>query len=60
MSNYCSGCVCVDGWIKKVYHAEFETGLADNKISEYFVDLFGKNAGIAQQYLFYFFRIIDK
>lgn len=50
----------VDTWIKKVYHAEFETGLADSKISDYFVNLFGENAGIAQQYLFYFFRIIDK
>lgn len=50
----------VDTWIKKVYHAEFETGLADRQISRYFVDIFGKNAGIAQQYLFYFFRTIDK
>ncbi|MEG2014375.1 MAG: hypothetical protein RR086_01455, partial [Clostridia bacterium] len=46
----------VDTWIKKVYHNYFETGLADNKISEYFLDTFGQDAGYAQQYLFYFQR----
>lgn len=49
--------VCpVDTWIKKVYHNHFETGLKDNKIADYFVELFGEDSGICQQFLFYFER----
>ncbi len=49
--------VCpVDTWIKKVYHNHFETGLKDNRIADYFVNLFGQDSGICQQFLFYFER----
>lgn len=46
----------VDTWMKKVYHEYFETGLPDGAISEHFCNLFGENAGLCQQYLFYFQR----
>ena len=46
----------VDTWLKKVYHAYFESGLADSAISDFFCGLFGKYAGLCQQYLFYFQR----
>ena len=50
----------VDTWIKKVYHDAFESGLDDNKISAFFVDKFQDLSGLAQQYLFYYYRTIDK
>lgn len=50
----------VDTWIKKAYHDGFETGLKDDKISAFFVEKFKNLSGIAQQYLFYFYRTIDK
>lgn len=43
----------VDTWIKKVYHEHFENGHADHEISKYFCELFGSDAGLCQQYLFY-------
>lgn len=43
----------VDTWIKKVYHEHFENGHADHEISKYFCELFGDDAGLCQQYLFY-------
>ena len=46
----------VDTWIKKVYHTHFEQGHRDSDISAYFCSLFGQNAGLCQQYLFYFQR----
>ena len=46
----------VDTWIKKVYHMYFEQGHKDSDISAYFCSLFGENAGLCQQYLFYFQR----
>ncbi len=46
----------VDTWLKKVYHAYFEQGHADREISTYFCNLFGGDAGLCQQYLFYFQR----
>ncbi len=46
----------VDTWIKKVYHQYFEHGHAENAISDYFRSIFGQNAGLCQQYLFYFQR----
>ncbi len=46
----------VDTWLKKVYHQHFETGLKDDQISQYFCNLFGQDAGLCQQYLFYFQR----
>ena len=46
----------VDTWIKKVYHEHFEQGHKDAEISRFFCDLFGDDAGLCQQYLFYFQR----
>ena len=46
----------VDTWLKKVYHNYFEQGHKDSEISRYFCDLFGDDAGLCQQYLFYFQR----
>ena len=46
----------VDTWIKKVYHEHFEQGHKDGEISRFFCDLFGQDAGLCQQYLFYFQR----
>lgn len=46
----------VDTWIKKVYHNYFENGHKDGEISDYFCGLFGSDAGLCQQYLFYFER----
>lgn len=47
----------VDTWIKKVYHEFFEHGHADHEISKYFCELFGDDAGLCQQYLFYWRRL---
>ena len=46
----------VDTWLKKVYHEYFEQGHKDGEISRYFCNLFGDDAGLCQQYLFYFQR----
>ena len=46
----------VDTWLKKVYHEHFEQGHKDSEISRYFCNLFGEDAGLCQQYLFYFQR----
>ena len=46
----------VDTWIKKVYHNYFEQGHSDRDIAGYFVSQFGEDAGLCQQYLFYFQR----
>lgn len=46
----------VDTWLKKVYHAYFEQGHKDSDISAFFCALFGENAGLCQQYLFYYQR----
>ncbi|MDE7455051.1 MAG: 8-oxoguanine DNA glycosylase [Clostridia bacterium] len=46
----------VDTWIKKVYHQHFEQGHKDADICKYFCQLFGEDAGLCQQYLFYFQR----
>ena len=46
----------VDTWLKKVYHSYFEQGHKDTEISSYFCKLFGADAGLCQQYLFYFQR----
>lgn len=52
--------VPVDTWIKKVYHEYFERGHADHEISKYFCELFGDDAGLCQQYLFYWRRLQQK
>ena len=46
----------VDTWLKKVYHNYFEQGHRDTEISGFFCDLFKEDAGLCQQYLFYFQR----
>ena len=46
----------VDTWLKKVYHNYFEQGHKDSEISSFFCNLFGEDAGLCQQYLFYFQR----
>ena len=47
----------VDTWIYKVYKEDMGGTLTDRKkISEYFVSLFKENAGLYQQYLFYYKR----
>ncbi len=46
----------VDTWLKKVYHQHFEQGHRDQDISAFFCNLFGDDAGLCQQYLFYFQR----
>lgn len=46
----------VDTWLKKVYHSYFEQGHKDCEISSFFCNLFGEDAGLCQQYLFYFQR----
>ena len=46
----------VDTWLKKVYHEYFEAGHRDSEISAFFCNLFGEDAGLCQQYLFYFQR----
>ena len=46
----------VDTWLKKVYHSYFEQGHKDGEISQFFCNLFGEDAGLCQQYLFYFQR----
>ncbi len=46
----------VDTWLKKVYHNYFEQGHKDCEMSTFFCNLFGEDAGLCQQYLFYFQR----
>lgn len=47
-------CFPVDTWIEKLYREDFGGTLKDrNKINFYFCNLFGKDAGYMQQYLFY-------
>ena len=43
-----------DTWIIKVYKQDFQgIETKPKKITKYFLDMFGDNAGYAQQYLFY-------
>lgn len=44
----------VDTWIEKIYREDFNGELTDReKITKYFLNLFGQDAGYVQQYLFY-------
>lgn len=52
--------VPVDTWIKKVYHKYYEAQHKDRDISQYLSQLWGQNAGLMQQYMFYFERSVDK
>jgi len=50
----------VDTWIEKLYKEDFCGTLTDrNAITEYFLNLFGENAGYYQQYMFHFKRNIE-
>lgn len=47
----------VDTWIEKLYHQDFGGTETDReKINRFFVEKFGRNGGIFQQYLFYYKR----
>jgi len=46
----------VDTWIKKIMNEVYIDSINVKKINEYASQKWGKNAGIAQQYLFYFKR----
>ena len=51
----------VDVWIEKIYKENFNGKLTDRKkITEYFINLFGQDAGYFQQYLFYYKRSLEK
>ncbi len=48
----------VDTWIEKVYREDFNGKEKNrNKITEYFMNRFGDNAGYFQQYLFHYKRV---
>lgn len=53
-------CFPVDTWIEKVYLDIFKTKQSRSKMSSDLVQYFGKNAGYAQQYLFFYKRSFDK
>lgn len=53
-------CFPVDTWIEKVYIDIFETKQSRAKMSIDLVNYFGKNAGYAQQYLFFYRRSFVK
>ncbi len=47
----------VDTWLFKVYKEDFRGSETNrDKINKYFTEKFGKNAGVFQQYLFYYKR----
>ncbi len=46
----------VDTWIKKIMNEVYVESRNIKKINEYAEEKWGKNAGIAQQYLFYYKR----
>ncbi len=51
----------VDTWIEKVYRENFNGIERDRKkITQYFINLFKKDAGYFQQYLFYYKRSLEK
>lgn len=51
----------VDTWIEKIYREDFSGKLTNrNKITEYFLSLFGYDSGYFQQYLFYYKRTLEK
>jgi len=48
----------VDTWIRKVIHSLYnDTSLSDNKIREIAWERFGRNSGLANQYLFHINRV---
>lgn len=51
----------VDTWLEKVYREDYlGTIKSREKISKYFVEIYGQNAGYFQQYLFYYKRSLQK
>ncbi len=53
-------CFPVDTWIEKVYFDIFKTKQNREKMTKDLVNYFGKNAGYAQQYLFFYRRSFVK
>lgn len=53
-------CFPVDTWIEKVYIDIFKTKQSREKMSNDLINYFGKNAGYAQQYLFFYRRSFVK
>lgn len=50
----------VDTWIEKIYIQDFAgTPTTRDKITNYFISLFGQDSGIIQQYLFHYKRNLD-
>lgn len=72
VGNKVADCVClfafhetaafpVDTWIEKLYRENFGGKERDrDRINRFFAEKFGKNAGIFQQYLFYYKRESDR
>ncbi len=57
---YRCDCFPVDTWIEKVYFDIFKTKQSREKMTKDLVNYFGKNAGYAQQYLFFYRRSFVK
>ena len=50
----------VDTWIEKLYREDFGGKETDrNKITSYFLNLFGEKSGYVQQYIFYYKRSLE-
>ncbi|MBO4323588.1 MAG: hypothetical protein J5836_02885 [Clostridia bacterium] len=50
----------VDTWIEKLYVEDFNGREKDrNRITEYFLNIFGENSGYVQQYIFYYKRSLE-
>lgn len=51
----------VDTWIEKIYRENFGGTLTDRKkISQFFIEKFGSDSGIVQQYMFHYKRNLEK
>lgn len=51
----------VDTWIEKIYRENFGGTLSDRKtISQFFIEKFGDDSGIIQQYMFHYKRNLEK
>lgn len=51
----------VDTWIEKIYRENFDGKLTDRKkISSFFIDKFGEESGIIQQYMFHYKRNLER
>lgn len=51
----------VDTWIEKIYLQDYNGNLKERKkITKWFIEKYGENAGYYQQYLFYYKRSLEK